>query len=190
MRSPEIDAESIQLRMTGRGSCRLTPLLCGLEALRVAKVIGPCGSHLGEMFEDRYQLWTFSRTGEREKEVTKERNGQSRGLISWKIFKSGRSGSGQPSQGSDSAQDDDNGSADIVQIFKRQMAARRSKQLRALRGWRLGYSIYLEFADVTVPIISAVILKIGNVISYLLVTLIGRSLGLIYRGVRQSLRRS
>jgi hypothetical protein len=44
----------------------------------------------------------------------------------------------------------------------------------------------LEAADVVGPLLKRVGTKFGDLISWLLVTLIGRSLGLVARGVRQS----
>jgi uncharacterized membrane protein required for colicin V production len=48
----------------------------------------------------------------------------------------------------------------------------------------------LEFADVAAPVLNALLAKLGDWISFLLVTMIGRSLGLIYKGIKQSLKRS
>ncbi|KAK7255928.1 hypothetical protein RIF29_29356 [Crotalaria pallida] len=68
------------------------------------------------------------------------------------------------------------------------MAVKRTKELRALTGWRYYFSLFLELSDITTPIIKAVINKVSDAISFFLVSLIGRSLGLIYTGIRQSLR--
>ncbi|WCJ38102.1 hypothetical protein M5689_019178 [Euphorbia peplus] len=68
------------------------------------------------------------------------------------------------------------------------MPVKRTKELRALTGWRYYFSLYLELSDITVPLIKALIEKVSNAISFFLVSLIGRSLGLIYTGIRQSLR--
>ncbi|KAJ6403796.1 hypothetical protein OIU84_012075 [Salix udensis] len=54
--------------------------------------------------------------------------------------------------------------------------------------WRYYFSLYLELSDIMMPLVRAVIDKVSNAISFFLVTLIGRSLGLIYTGIRQSLR--
>lgn len=53
---------------------------------------------------------------------------------------------------------------------------------------RYYFSLYLELSDIMMPLVRAVIDKVSNAISFFLVTLIGRSLGLIYTGIRQSLR--
>lgn len=68
------------------------------------------------------------------------------------------------------------------------MPVKRTKELRALRGWRYYFSLLIELSDITTPMIRVVIDKISSGISFFLVCLIGRSLGLIYTGIRQSLR--
>ncbi|KAL1293636.1 hypothetical protein HN51_054283 [Arachis hypogaea] len=68
------------------------------------------------------------------------------------------------------------------------MPVKRTKELRALAGWRYYFSLFLELSDISMPLIRAVIDKMSSAISFFLVTLIGRSLGLIYTGIRQSLR--
>ncbi|KAI8523206.1 hypothetical protein RHMOL_Rhmol13G0055400 [Rhododendron molle] len=65
---------------------------------------------------------------------------------------------------------------------------KRTKELRALTGWRYYYSLFLELADITMPVIRTVFKKVSDAISFFLVCLIGRSLGLIYTGIRQSLQ--
>lgn len=74
----------------------------------------------------------------------------------------------------------------VLDQFK--IPIRRVKELRALSGWRYYYSLYLEFSDVVGPLLKTIITKLGEGISFLLVILIGRSLGLIYRGIRQSVQ--
>ncbi|KAG5514719.1 hypothetical protein RHGRI_035944 [Rhododendron griersonianum] len=68
------------------------------------------------------------------------------------------------------------------------ITVKRTKELRALTGWRYYYSLFLELADITMPVIRTVFKKVSDAISFFLVCLIGRSLGLIYTGIRQSLR--
>ncbi|KAK9282565.1 hypothetical protein L1049_005486 [Liquidambar formosana] len=68
------------------------------------------------------------------------------------------------------------------------MPVKRIKELRVLTGWRYYFSLFLELSDITMPLIRAVFAKVSNAISFFLVCLIGRSLGLIYTGIRQSLR--
>lgn len=67
------------------------------------------------------------------------------------------------------------------------MSVKRTKELRDLSGWRYYFSLYLEFSDITMPFLRIIIAKVCSAISFLLVTLVGRSLGLIYSGIRQSL---
>ncbi|CAK9181212.1 unnamed protein product [Ilex paraguariensis] len=65
---------------------------------------------------------------------------------------------------------------------------KRTNELRALSGWRYYFSLLLELADITMPLVRTVCAKISDAISFFLVCLIGRSLGLIFTGIRQSLR--
>ncbi|KAM0026727.1 hypothetical protein Hdeb2414_s0020g00561481 [Helianthus debilis subsp. tardiflorus] len=65
---------------------------------------------------------------------------------------------------------------------------KRTKELRALVGWRYYFSLFLEMADITMPFVRTLVTKISDAVSFFLVCLIGRSLGLIYTGIRQSLR--
>ncbi|KAM7263648.1 hypothetical protein ACFE04_001331 [Oxalis oulophora] len=68
------------------------------------------------------------------------------------------------------------------------MPVKRTKELRALTGWRYYFSLFLELSDISMPFIRAVFEKVSNAVSFFLVSLIGRSLGLIYTGIRQSLQ--
>ncbi|KAH7691585.1 hypothetical protein IHE45_01G008500 [Dioscorea alata] len=67
------------------------------------------------------------------------------------------------------------------------LPVKRTKELRALVGWRYYFSLILEFSDITMPFVRAVFVKISDAVSFFLVCLIGRSLGLIYTGIRQAL---
>jgi len=94
-------------------------------------------------------------------------------------------------------------SADVVAIFedrhpllgftpngtliRRQLPMCRQDELAQLSGWRQNFSVILEMADVCIPLMQGFFTYIGDALSWILVRLIGRSLGLIYRGVRQSL---
>ncbi|KAG6426806.1 hypothetical protein SASPL_111040 [Salvia splendens] len=68
------------------------------------------------------------------------------------------------------------------------LPVKRTKELRALVGWRYYFSLFLELADITMPIVKTIVAKVSDAISFFLVSLIGRSLGLIYSGIRNSLR--
>lgn len=76
----------------------------------------------------------------------------------------------------------------VVVIDQTYVPVKRTKELRALTGWRYYYSLFLEMADIAMPLVRTVISKVSDAISFFLVSLIGRSLGLIYTGIRQSLR--
>nr|VDC68262.1 unnamed protein product [Brassica rapa] len=68
------------------------------------------------------------------------------------------------------------------------LPVKRTKELKALSGWRYYFSLFLELSDIGMPIIKVVLDKVSSIISFFLVTLIGRSVGLIFTGIRQSLR--
>ncbi|XP_052170534.1 uncharacterized protein LOC127786866 isoform X2 [Diospyros lotus] len=68
------------------------------------------------------------------------------------------------------------------------ITVKRTKELRALAGWRYYFSLFLELADITMPLVRTIFAKVSDAISFFLVCLIGRSLGLIYSGIRQSLQ--
>lgn len=75
-----------------------------------------------------------------------------------------------------------------VVISSFSMPVKRTKELRALSGWRYYFSLFLELSDISMPMIQVFFNKVSNAITFFLVSLIGRSLGLIYTGIRQSLR--
>jgi len=67
------------------------------------------------------------------------------------------------------------------------MFSKRTRELNAFTGWNGWLSSALEFADVVSPVLSGLASKLSGLVSFFLVGLIGRGLGLIYKGVRQSL---
>uniref|UniRef100_A0A7N0UQK8 DUF3685 domain-containing protein n=2 Tax=Kalanchoe fedtschenkoi TaxID=63787 RepID=A0A7N0UQK8_KALFE len=75
-----------------------------------------------------------------------------------------------------------------VKISNYSMTVKRTNELRALSGWRYYFSLFIELSDITLPMIKTMISQVSNAISFFLVSLIGRSLGLIYTGIRQSIR--
>lgn len=74
-----------------------------------------------------------------------------------------------------------------IQISQVSLPVKRTKELRALTGWRYYFSLFLEFSDITMPFIKTIFIKVSNAVSFFLVYMIGRSLGLIFSGIRQSL---
>jgi len=64
----------------------------------------------------------------------------------------------------------------------------RKRELRALGGVPLAVTLFLEAQDVAAPILRDVLERLGGLVSFLLVSLIGRSLGLVYRGILESAR--
>ena len=73
------------------------------------------------------------------------------------------------------------------EIVTRAMYARRTHELNALTGWKATLSTCMEIGDVVAPLFTGLADKLSRLISWLLVALIGRGLGLVYRGVRQSM---
>lgn len=119
------------------------------------------------MFEDRFELWILKSNpiilgGDRSVKAKKRSTGQA-GNVKEREH------------------------SELV-IGQYKLSARRVRELRALKGWRYYFSLYLEFSDICGPLLRTVVTKLGEGISFLLVILIGRSLGLIYRGIRQSVQ--
>lgn len=61
------------------------------------------------------------------------------------------------------------------------------QEMSMLTGWRLSVSIVLEALDAVTPLLSAFFNRLGDLVSFLLVSLVGRALGLIFKGVKSSL---
>jgi len=72
-------------------------------------------------------------------------------------------------------------------IVTRRISICRHSELDQVKGLRLVMSLFLEVADVVVPVARAALNNLQKFTSWLLVTLIGRSLGLVYRGIRESM---
>ncbi|XP_044491692.1 uncharacterized protein LOC123215593 isoform X2 [Mangifera indica] len=123
------------------------------------------------MYEDRFDLCTFQMhlIEESSRDIQLENHNW------WKKLTWGKSGT------STSA-------SSYIEIIQISISVRRTKELRALTGWRYYFSLFLELSDISLPFIRAVFEKLSNAISFFFVSLIGRSIGLIYTGIRQSLR--
>lgn len=119
------------------------------------------------MFEDRFDLWIL-------KSCTFEMN------------ETRRSSSKKRSKNRMASLESRESLNFVIEKFK--LPVRRVRELRALSGWRYYYSLFLEFSDICGPLLRTVVTKLGEGISFLLVILIGRSLGLIYRGICQSVQ--
>ncbi|XP_021763391.1 uncharacterized protein LOC110728077 isoform X1 [Chenopodium quinoa] len=74
----------------------------------------------------------------------------------------------------------------VVSTFS--LTLKRTRELRALKGWKYYFSLILELSDIAVPMVKVIVSQVRNAISFFLVSLIGRSVGLVYTGIRQSLR--
>ena len=72
-------------------------------------------------------------------------------------------------------------------VVTRKISVCRHSELARVTGARMLMSMFLEFADVIVPVARAALNNVKNFTSWLLVTLIGRSLGLVYRGIKESM---
>lgn len=74
-----------------------------------------------------------------------------------------------------------------TELVTRPLHAKRADELNKLSGWRAALSTMMEIGDVIAPMVAGVADRLSDLVSWLLVSLIGRGLGLIYKGVRQSL---
>ncbi|OMO88910.1 hypothetical protein CCACVL1_08114 [Corchorus capsularis] len=125
---------------------------------------------IASMYEDRFDLYTLKN------QLIEEKSSDNAEKVSWwKKFTLRKHESSSPS-------------VCYVVISHFSMPVKRTKELRALTGWRYYFSLFLELSDIGMPMVRAIIDKVSNAISFFLVCLIGRSLGLIYTGIRQSLR--
>jgi hypothetical protein len=75
-------------------------------------------------------------------------------------------------------------------VVSRKISVCRHSELAKVTGARQLMSMFLEFSDVVVPVARAALNNVKNFTSWLLVTLIGRSLGLVYRGIKESMNGS
>ncbi|KAJ0052047.1 hypothetical protein Pint_01573 [Pistacia integerrima] len=123
------------------------------------------------MYEDRFDLCTFQsqRIEESSRDIEVENHNWWKKLT-WRKSRTSTS------------------ALSYIEIIQISISVRRTKELRALTGWRYYFSLFLELSDISMPFIRAVFEKISNAISFFFVSLIGRSIGLIYTGIRQSLR--
>ncbi|XP_015689656.1 uncharacterized protein LOC102706720 isoform X3 [Oryza brachyantha] len=119
------------------------------------------------MYEDRFELYVLSR-----KVCEKTVDNQAEVTNWWRL------GFGNPSTIT---------LMDYIHISSFSLPVRRTKELRALAGWRYYFSLFLEMSDIALPFVRAVVTKVSAAVSYFWVSMIGRSLGLIFSGIRQSL---
>ncbi|RLN07707.1 hypothetical protein C2845_PM11G05830 [Panicum miliaceum] len=122
---------------------------------------------VASMYEDRFELYVLCR-----KKCEKPADNQAERTNWWKLA------FGTPSVPA---------LLDYVNISPFSLPARRTKELRALTGWRYYFSLFLELSDIAMPFIRAAVSKVSAAVSYFWVSMIGRSLGLIFSGIRQSL---
>ncbi|KAJ3697234.1 hypothetical protein LUZ61_000939 [Rhynchospora tenuis] len=119
------------------------------------------------MYEDRFELYIMC-----QKEQENANSNLTNNINWWRV---GFSKSASHSSGK------------YVQLVPFSLSVKRTKELRALTGWRYYFSLYLELSDISLPLIKGAFTNISNAISYFLTYIIGRSLGLIFSGIRQAL---
>ncbi|KAL7084415.1 hypothetical protein ACP275_14G222100 [Erythranthe tilingii] len=123
------------------------------------------------MFEDQFDLCTLQ-----SQLVEESSSSEAENFGWWKKLSINRSGPVSSS-------------LHFVAINQISVPVKRTMELRALTGWKYYFSLFLELADITMPFVRTVVTKASDAISFFLVCLIGRSVGLIYSGIRNSLRR-
>lgn len=74
-------------------------------------------------------------------------------------------------------------------LMRKSIPFKRTKELEALTGWSAAMCLLLEVNDVAAPLLRSLFARVSTALQWLLTALIGRGLGLIFRGVRQSFRR-
>lgn len=74
--------------------------------------------------------------------------------------------------------------AETDQLIKRTLFMQRVNELEKLRGMRYLVSIVLEALDVFVPVLFQAWRNATKVATYLLMVVLGRSIGLVYRGIK------
>nr|AIE39014.1 regulator receiver domain-like 1 [Echinochloa crus-galli] len=119
------------------------------------------------MYEDRFELYVLCR-----KKCEKTADNQAEKTNWWRLA------FGKPSVPT---------LLNYVNISPFSLPARRTKELRALMGWRYYFSLFLELSDIAMPFLRVAVSKVSAAVSYFWVSMIGRSLGLIFSGIRQSL---
>lgn len=122
------------------------------------------------MYEDRFDLRVLKMEPYHETGQKHEEN-----LSWWRKITLMKSVSTQPSL-----------SCAVIRHFS--LSLKRTREMRVLKGWRYYFSLLLELSDIAMPMMKAIIAQLRNAISFFLVSLIGRSVGLVYSGIRQSLR--
>lgn len=80
------------------------------------------------------------------------------------------------------------GVRDGYRLIARKLYVRRARELNRLDGWQVRVSTAMEIGDVVAPLFARLLARVSRFVSWLLVSLVGGGLGLIYKGIRQSLR--
>ncbi|CAI9107455.1 OLC1v1006808C1 [Oldenlandia corymbosa var. corymbosa] len=173
-----VELISVDSSVTAEMNC-LGSNLCSLSTRALQKLRNEVALHqwlhqnmesVVSMYEDCFELRTFQT-----QLVESNSKAEAEDFGWWKKLGLSRSGPLTPT-------------LSFVVISQKSMSVKRTKELRALTGWKYYFSLFLELSDIAMPMIRTVISKVSDAISFFLVCLIGRSLGLIYTGIRQSLR--
>ncbi|KAJ3675821.1 hypothetical protein LUZ60_004863 [Juncus effusus] len=114
------------------------------------------------MYEDRHELYIICQKSEKD---------QNANLNWWRFFLKTSTKSVEK----------------YIQISPYSLSVKRTLELRALIGWRYYFSLFLELSDISTPFLSGGLKNVSNAISYFLTYIIGRSLGLIFSGIKQAL---
>lgn len=72
-------------------------------------------------------------------------------------------------------------------LITRRLYVRRARELNQFSAWQARLSTAMEIGDVVAPLLTRLLSRLSRFVSWLLVSLVGGGLGLIYKGIRQSL---
>ncbi|KAG8370877.1 hypothetical protein BUALT_Bualt13G0029100 [Buddleja alternifolia] len=112
---------------------------------------------VASMYEDQFDLRTLQN-----QQIEEPNSNDAENFSWWKKLSLGRSRS-------------ISSSLRFVVISNISIPVKRTKELRALTGWRYYFSLFLELADITMPFVRTVTAKVSDAISFFLMCLIGRS---------------
>ena len=80
------------------------------------------------------------------------------------------------------------GLAPQSRLRRQRVRVKRSEEFRRLQGAQALVGAWLELTDVAHPLCRRVLQFAGEAVAFLLVQLIGRAIGLVVRGIRESVR--
>ena len=132
------------------------------------------------LYEDRYELWGFSHRGRlirralpaRRAAVRSQRSGTPSCIQCYQHMRNMHAGLWARS---------------VAGSARPGTTGMRGQDVAGLRGVRYAVGLALEALDFVAPLLQRALGRLGDALAWLLVRAIGRSLGLVYRGVRESL---